>query len=65
MLAHGLFPGGAHCLGFFVITASALLLFALLWLIGSLGFCFKCLEKAYWRKTLVPPPETRALLAFN
>jgi Family of unknown function (DUF5690) len=46
MLAHGLFPGGADFLGFFVITASLLLLFALLLLLVSVAVCFKRLPTA-------------------
>jgi hypothetical protein len=46
MLAHGLFPGGGDFLGFFVITASLLLLFALLLMLVSVAVCFKRLPTA-------------------
>jgi hypothetical protein len=45
MLGRGLFPGREHFLGFFVTTASGLLLSALVLLLLSFAFCFKRLPK--------------------
>ncbi len=45
MLGRGLFPGREHFLGFFVTTASGLLLSTLVLLLLSFAFCFKHLPK--------------------
>jgi hypothetical protein len=45
MLGRSLFPGPEHFLGFFVTTASGLLLSALVLLLLSFAFCFKRLPK--------------------